>query len=154
MIDTPSLTDSPERTVAVLRITVPRNGIREVMGPAFAELLAVVKAQGVGPAGALFSHHHRMDPEVFDFEVGVPVTAAVTPSGRVEPGLLPAARVARTVYHGGYEGLGDAWGAFLTWVNTQPVAQRADFWETYLSGPESGLDPSRWQTELVKPLSA
>ena len=37
---------------------------------------------------------------------GVPcVERAVEPSGRVRPGELPATAVARTVYHGGYEGL-------------------------------------------------
>lgn len=51
-----------------------------------------------------------MDPDTFDFEVGVPVAAPVAAAGRVKPGELPAATVARTVYHGDYSGLGEAWG--------------------------------------------
>lgn len=38
------------------------------------------------------------------------------PTGRVKPGELPAAsKVARTVYHGSYEGLGAAWSEPASW---------------------------------------
>ena len=53
------------------------------MGPAIAELMQVVSSQGIGPAGPWLSHHLRMAPDVFDFEVAVPVLAPVTPTGRV-----------------------------------------------------------------------
>ena len=70
------------------------------MGPAIAEVMAAVVAQGLAPAGPVFSHHLRMDPDTFDFEVGVPVKAPVSATGRVNASQLPAATVARTVYHG------------------------------------------------------
>jgi effector-binding domain-containing protein len=78
--------------------------------------MAAVAAQGIAPAGPVFSHHFKMDPEIFDFEVGVPVPKAVSPAGRVSPGELPSRTVARTVYHGPYEGLGAAWGEFDAWI--------------------------------------
>ena len=65
---------------------------------------------------------------------------------------LPAATVARTVYHGPYEGLGSAWGEFITWIEAGGYTTRPDFWECYATGPESGPDPSTWRTELNKPL--
>jgi hypothetical protein len=36
----------------------------------------------------------------------------VTPVGRVKAGQLPATTIARTIYHGDYDGLGAAWGEF------------------------------------------
>lgn len=45
-----------------------------------------------------------MHPDVFDFEIGVPVPAPIKAAGRVNSGRLPAAKVARTVFHGAYEG--------------------------------------------------
>jgi len=104
------------------------------------------------PAGAFFSHHFKMDPETFDFEIGVPVATAVTASGRVKPGRLPAARVARTIFHGGYEGLGAAWGEFGAWIKTNGHTPAENLWEIYATGPESGPDPSGWRTELNRPL--
>jgi len=152
MIDTPQFAQSAAVQMAHIHLTVPRVEIQRVMGPAIGELMAAIAAQGVAPAGPLFSHHLKMDPEVFDFEICVPVARAVAAAGRVKPGTLPAARVARTVYHGGYEGLGMAWGEFQAWIKSQGHKGAADLWEVYLTGPESGPDPSKWRTELNRPL--
>src|SRR5438874_1268620 len=97
MLDKPQIVHTNAQPAAVIRITIPREEIRTVMGPGMAEIQAAVAAQGVAPAGPMFSHHLRMDPDVFDFEIGLPLTAPVTAAGRVQPGELPAARVARTV---------------------------------------------------------
>jgi effector-binding domain-containing protein len=152
VIDTPRIVQTSAQLVAVIRLTVPREEIRNVMGPAIGEVLAAVGAQGVGPAGPVFSHHFRMDPAVFDFEVGVPVTSPVSAEGRVTAGVLPAATVARTVYRGAYEGLGSAWGELDAWVTRENLSAAPDLWECYVAGPESGPDPSTWRTELNRPL--
>ena len=78
--------------------------------------------------------------------------APVTPSGRVRPGRMPAMRVARTIYSGGYDGLGAAWGAFTRWIDEQGYRAADDFWEVYRVGPESSLDSANWRTELNRPL--
>ena len=123
------------------------------MGPGYQELMAVIAEQGIGPAGSWYTHHLRMDPEVFDFEIGAPVTAAVTPAGRVQPGQLPAATVARTVHHGDFEGLPDAWGEFEAWIAAAGHTERPDLWEVYAVGPETSDDPADWRTELYRPLA-
>ncbi len=152
MIDTPQITETAVQLAALIRLTIPREEIRSVMGPGIGEVTAAVAAQGVGPAGPVFSHHLRMDPDIFDFEVGVPVTKAVTPVGRVKPGQLPAATVARTVYQSPYEGLGAAWGEFVKWIAANGHTPAADLWECYVAGPESNPDPAHWRTQLNRPL--
>ncbi|HEX9952960.1 MAG TPA: GyrI-like domain-containing protein [Rubricoccaceae bacterium] len=154
MIDTPHVTQTAAQPAAVLRLTIPRSEIQSAMGPARAEVLAAVAAQGIATAGPLFSYHFRMTHETFDFVVGVPVASPVAAVGRVTPGELPASRVAQTVYHGPYEGLGAAWGAFETWIAAEGHARRPDLWERYLVGPEDGADPAAWRTELNHPLVA
>jgi effector-binding domain-containing protein len=123
------------------------------MGPGLGEVRAAIAAQGIAPAGPWFTHHLRMDPDTFDFEIGVPVTAPVTAAGRVKAGQLPATTVARTVFHGNYEGLGAAWGEFDAWIAAQGHTPGADLWECYVAGPESNPDPSAWRTELNRPLT-
>jgi effector-binding domain-containing protein len=81
-----------------------------------------------------------MSPSNFDFEVGVPVTRPVVPAGRVTAGQLPATTVARTVYRGGYEDLGAAWGELMTWIAAGGHAPAPDLWESYVTGPESSPD--------------
>jgi effector-binding domain-containing protein len=93
-----------------------------------------------------------MEPTIFDFQVCVPVEKPVSASGRVQPGRIEARRVARTVYHGGYEGLGAAWAELHSWIESQGLKPAADLWEVYTAGPESGPDPASWPTELNQPL--
>jgi effector-binding domain-containing protein len=152
MLDTPQIMETAAQLTAVIHVTVPRAQIRDVMGPGITELMAAVAAQGIGPAGPLFSHHLRMDPDTFDFEIGVPVTAQVAVAGRVKPGRLPATKVARTIYRGPYEGLGAAWGEFDAWVAARGLTSAPDLWECYVVGPESNPDPATWRTELNRPL--
>lgn len=153
MLDQPQIVSVASQLAAVIPLTVPREQIRQVMMPGLQEILAAVAAQGIGPAGAWYTYHRRLDPEVFDFEIGVPVKSAVTPTGRVVPGQLPAARVAQTVYRGPYEGLPEAWGEFEAWIAAAGLAPRPDVWERYVAGPESSPDPATWRTELNHPLA-
>src|SRR5215472_16406259 len=53
--------------------------------------------------------------DVRNVEVGVEVTRAFEPSGRVVPSTLPAGRVATTVHRGSYDGLAAAHLAVLSW---------------------------------------
>ncbi len=152
MIETPQIVQSAGGLAAVIRFTIPREEIRAVMGPAIQEVIETVKKQGVGISGPVFSHHFRMDPEVFDFEVGVLTQELVAPAGRVKPGRLPTGRVIRTVYRGGYEGLPQAWGDFQGWIERNDCPVEEGFWECYVTGPESSANPVDWRTELNRPV--
>src|SRR5207245_1054403 len=110
---------------------------QDVMGPAIREVFAAIATQGIAPIGPWFTHHRRRPTETFDFDVCVPVAMPVTVAGRVRAGMLPAARVARTVYSGPYEGLSAAWGEFYDWIEANGHTPRADLWECYLLGSES-----------------
>lgn len=160
MIETPRIVETEAQAAAVIHITIPRDQISTVMGPAIQEIRAAASAQGLSPTGPFFAHHLKLSPEIFDFEVGIPVSATLTPIGRVKPGELPAAKVIRTVYQGAYDGLYQAWAEFGRLAETELGARirkegltpGATLWERYLVGPESNPDPSMWRTELDQPL--
>ena len=152
MLESPQILQTTALKAAVVPVTVPRSEIRNVMGPGIGEAVAAAQAQGIGPSGPWFTHHLRMDPKVFDFEICVPTTAEVKPTGRVVPGEWPATTVARTVYVGPYEGLGAAWAEFDAWIEAQGHKAGGELWEVYLAGPESGDDASKYRTQLNRPL--
>jgi effector-binding domain-containing protein len=153
MLDTPEIVQTAAQPTAIIRFTIPRNEIQHVMGPGYAELMDTIAAQGIAATGPWFTHHLKMNPEIFDFELGVPIAAPISAVGRVQAGQLPAATVARTVYHGGYEGLGDAWAEFGAWIDQQGHTPEPNLWECFVAGPESSPDPAAWRTELNRPLS-
>ena len=153
MLDTPRIIQTTPQLYAYLHLSdVTWDAIGTVMGPGLNEVHAALKAQGIEPAGPWFTHHLRRPTDTFDFEICVPVGVEIVPEGRVKPGVWPAMTVARTVYSGPYEGLGEAWGEFIDWIETQGREPAPDLWERYLAGPEAGCDAALWRTELNRPL--
>ncbi len=120
--------------------------------------ISAVTAQGIGPAGPLFAHHLTMSDTLFDFEVGFPVTSDVKPTGRVRQGSLPSVMVAKSTYHGDYEGLYRAWQQFNEVAGKELAARGfergSSIWENYTRGPECDPNPSTWRTELFVPLES
>jgi effector-binding domain-containing protein len=145
MIDEPRIVRTEAQPAAVIHVTVAKDKIREVMGPGLKELRDTLAAQGIEPTGPWFTHHLTLDPSQWDFEIGLPITASIKPQGRVKPGELPALTVARSVYHGGHEGLGTAWGELMSWIKAEGHVAASSLWEVYLEER-----PSR--TELTRPL--
>lgn len=152
MISAPQIIQTSSQRAAVIHITIPRSEMMKVFGPAVGELMGALAAQGVKPDGAVFAHHLKMSGDTFDFELGVKVSSPVTAAGRVKPGELPAAKAARTVYSGPYEGLPAAWGEFTAWMSANGHEPADDLWELYSVGPQSSSDPADWRTELSRPL--
>ncbi len=152
MIDEPRIVQTQRQHTAVIHLTIPREQVREVMGPGLSEVIAAVAAQGMSPSGPWFTHHLSMHPKTFDFEVGVPVPKPITAAGRVRPSQLPATKAAKTIFQGDYEGLEAAWQEFDAWVQSHGFKPRPDLIETYVLGPEADPDPAHWRTELTRPL--
>ena len=154
MLDKPHITQTTTQLTAVIHLTIPREEIQSAMGPGIGELMATIAAQGITPTGPWFSHHLKMAPDTWDFEISVPVSAPVVAAGRVRPSQWPAMKVARTVYQGPYEGLADAWGEFIDWITANGHTPAPDLYESYVAGPESSPDPANWRTEFTKPLTS
>jgi effector-binding domain-containing protein len=152
MFEPPQIIETPAEHTAVIRLTVPREKIRDVMGSGLRELMAAIASQGILSTGSWFTHHLKMDPEIFDLEISVPVATPVQAMGRVQPSEWPAMKVARTIYRGPYEGLGEAWGELEDWIVAQGHAPASNLRECYVAGPETGADTTKWRTELIWPL--
>ena len=153
MLDTPQFIQTDEQLTAVIHLTVPRAEISDVMGPAITEITSTIAAQGATITGPCFSYHQKRPTDIFDFEVGFPVSQPITAAGRVKMSKLPAVKVVQTIYQGGYEGLGAAWGEFCKWIEAKELNVQESLWECCLTDPESNPDPAKWRTELNRPLS-
>ena len=145
MIALPKIVRTEAQPAAVIHVTVAKDKIREVMGPGLKELRDTLAAQGIEPTGPWFTHHLTLDPSQWDFEIGLPIAAPIKPQGRVKPGGLPALTAARTVYHGGYEGLATGWGELMSWIEAEGHVAASSLWEVY-------LEERPCRTELTRPL--
>jgi effector-binding domain-containing protein len=83
-------------------------------------------------------------------EVGVELTRPCPLTGRVVASSLPAGKVAMTVWHGSYDGLGSAHRAVLDWCVAQGQRLAGPRWEIY--GPHRD-NPAELRTGIYYLLS-
>jgi effector-binding domain-containing protein len=156
MIEAPQIAETKEQDAAIIHLKIPRAQCEVEFPRAVQEVMAALGKQGLTPAGPLFDHHLTHPSTTFNFEVGFPVSRRVSPTGRVKGGRLPASKVVRTVYHGGYEGLPQAWAQFneqaKRLVEGAGLEVCDSLWQVYLVGPADNSDPNAWRTELNVPL--
>jgi len=154
MTETPQIVETAPQNIAKISLFVPREEIRNIMGPGIREVFATVLGQGIAVTGPWFTYHRRRPNETFDFDICVPIASPITPAGRVENGVIEATSVARTIYRGPYEKLDEGWCELHAWVKAHGHRSATPLWEAYVVGPESDPNPENWQTELNQPLAA
>jgi effector-binding domain-containing protein len=152
MLDKPQIVQTTTQQTAVIPLTIPKADIRAVMGPGISELMATVAAQGITPVGPWFTHHLKIVPDIWDFEISVPIMTPVVATGRVKPSQWSSMKVVRTIYRGPYEGVGTAWGEFINWIAANGHSTTDELWESYVAGPDTISDPADFRTELTKRL--
>ena len=113
---TDEIVEQPEQITMVVRAVDPMAEITDVFHRAFPALGAVAADQQSQLQSPAFALYHGAPGDTADLEVGFVTGAAVEPVGDVVVGFLPGGRIARTVYAGGYEGLGEAWAALFGWA--------------------------------------
>ena len=148
MLTTPSLITTTAQPFACIHLIIPRQDMGRMMDPAIQEVLQVMAAEGVRPAGPLVCLHNRRPTDTFDFLIGFPVAQRITEQGRVRNGELPAVTVVRAEHQGPYEHLASAWQQLQTWVQAQQLNTTERFWEAYLNDPSTVAGPLDYRTEL------
>ncbi|WP_314175376.1 GyrI-like domain-containing protein [Streptomyces winkii] len=136
------------QVTAVVRGVVPLAGLRDFFDASFRQLTGAVSRQQVALIGPAFGLYHRPPGETTDLEVGFVTDRAVHPEGDVVVSALPAARVARTVHRGSFDGLGDSWERLRAWVREQGLTPGDVMWEFYVTEPTPDMDPRDLRTEL------
>lgn len=146
---TPQLLELEEQATAVIRGTVPMAELGPFIDASFATLAETLQHQGMAPSGAAFARYDGPPGDVVELEVGFTTGTPVAPEGDVVASTLPAGPAARTVYTGGYDGLGAAWGELKSWIGAQGRAPGRLLWEVYLTEPRPETDPADLRTELT-----
>lgn len=129
------LVEVEAQPTAVVRGDVRPEEIRAFLGGAFGEVMQVLGAQGMYPAGPPFGCYVPVT-DGFTVEAGFPTSAPVTSAGRVVASELPGGLAARVLHRGDYAGVGVAYEAAQAWLATEGYVASGPPWETYLDGPD------------------
>ena len=123
------------QTVAVIRAHVAVDGIPAFLTTAFGEVIEVLAAQGLEVAGPPFARY-GMSGRGFDVEAGLPSSARVRPTGRVEAAELPGGPALVIQHRGSYDDVASDYRAGQQWLAANHWTSTGAPWEAYLDGPE------------------
>ncbi|HET8616715.1 MAG TPA: GyrI-like domain-containing protein [Actinomycetales bacterium] len=138
----------PEQPTAVVRGTVPTEGIAAFLGRSFGEIMAVVGPAGLQPAGPAFARYTAGGASGWQVEAGFVLPRPLDGArGNVEPCSLPGGTAARTLHVGDYGGVGSAYEAIGAWLPEHELEASGPPWECYLDGPEVAQP----RTEVYQP---
>jgi effector-binding domain-containing protein len=160
MSNEPQIQERAAQHYAGIPATVTMDSLSGAIDSAFSELFPWLASQGLAPTGAPLIRYLVIDMAgELQVEMGVPVAAPVTASGRIQPGILPAGRYAVLRHTGPYDGLFASNAALLQWAQERGI--EFDTWDTaqgsawrsriehYLSDPAQEPDPAKLETDVA-----
>jgi len=123
-----------EQPTAVVRAVIPAEEIPAFLGRAYAEVLEVIAAQHLTPAGMPFGCFVPTE-DGMEVEAGFPCSGPVVPARRVMPASIPGGPAARVLHQGSYDGVRAAHAAATQWLADNGWEAAGPPWEEYLDGP-------------------
>lgn len=145
---------------AGIGVRVSMDGLSGAVDEAFPELFGWLAAHDIPVAGPPFIRYLVIDMAAeLQIELAVPVSAEISGSGRIQPGVLPAGRYVTLRHTGPYDGLVASNAAlqqqaqqegitFDTWDTPEGTAWRARA-EHYLTNPAAEPDPAKWEVDVA-----
>ncbi len=160
MTQQPQILPRAAQHYAGIPATVTMDTISAAVDSGFPELFGWLASHGSTPSGPPFIRYLVIDMAGdLQIELGVPVSAPVTGSGRIQPGVLPAGRYAVLQHTGPYDGLVASNRALQQWAaehgvqfDTRDTAQGSAWGgraEHYLTDPSQEPDPAKWETDVA-----
>jgi effector-binding domain-containing protein len=137
-----TVADVAARRTAVVAATTTWREFPLVWKELLDEVWACLRAGGIDRGARNIMLYLDDVPQV---EVGVELSQPCPLTGQVTASSLPAGKVAMTVHHGSYGGLGSAHRAVLDWCAAQGERPAGPRWEIY--GPHRD-DPAEVWTEV------
>jgi effector-binding domain-containing protein len=125
------------------------------VGPLYEELFAALGEHGIAPAGPMMGIYYDEEYKESDVDVetAVPVASGSLPKGRVVLRELPGAQMASLVRQGPYDDFTPAYQALMAWIEGNDYQIIGPNREIYLRGPEVGVDPAEYVTEIQFPVA-
>lgn len=160
MSNEPQIQERTAQHYAGIPVTVTMDGLSAAVDSTFSELFPWLASQGIPPAGPPLIRYLVIDMAgEMQIEMGVPVAAPITASGRIQPGTLPGGRYAVLRHTGPYDGLAASNAALERWAQEHGI--EFDTWNTpqgsawrgraehYLTDPSQEPDPAKLETDVA-----
>lgn len=121
----------------------------ESFGNYYGRLYETVAREHLELNGVVIAIYHdkEFDPASSDIEVGVGIEDRSKATR-----ILPETLCAKTTHVGPYSGLPDAYGAIVTWINSNGYEMNGMPYEIYVKTHFDKLPPQEWVTDIYFPV--
>jgi len=147
--------DMPAMHVLVVKDSADMNGIGNILGKCYGEILVTAMANNIEITGAPFCIYYSWDEtKLFVMEPGIPVSQplATKPNQRVQYRLIPPGKYALAVHYGPYDKSSLTHLRVQDYLNVNNIHTNGYPWEVYVTDPESTPDTNQWMTEIRYPV--
>lgn len=156
MPDPPALkiVEMPAKAVVSVIDSCNWSDIGTKMGEMFGELMTYQAKAKFEQTGAPMSLYHKWDEvnQFTVFENCIPVDREVTPKGRVQYKVLPAAKAVMGTHFGSYEKTMYMYLAMDEYIKDFGLVQVGGPIEEYVTDPMTEPDTAKWQTNIYFPV--
>ena len=132
-----------------LRETVRMDEISAFFSRALSAALTALASRGEDPTGPPVALYGDTAGDSVVVTVGLPVPEGAAPSDDVIADMLPGGPTVETVHRGPYEGMRATYRTLMAQFAEEGITYGPRMWEEYLVGPDSGRDPSDWETRII-----
>lgn len=147
-------TKIPAQLVLIIRDSAGPQTFEKVMGKAFNEVMAFIRAQKLVPKGFPFAIYIKWDSvTMFSvMDIGIPVEWANKGKGRVEVVCLPEQKGVKAIYFGPYSKTEVAYRALDQYCKESNLETTGWPWEVYVTDPKTEKDTMKWETDIIFPI--
>lgn len=149
-----AISEVPSLHTATVRVKCKPEEISRTLASVLPEVMRYLGEVGADMTGPPFTRYHAMGADEVDLEAGIPVLAAIAPSGRIKASTLPSGRVVGGFHIGEYHRLGETHASLAAWLAAHGERAAGGPWEVYWTDPGMEPDPRKWRTQVVQPLAA
>jgi effector-binding domain-containing protein len=151
MINPCETKDQAEQPVLMVRTRTPVQQLPGVLGESYGKIMTQMLAMGSQPVGPPYVAYFNMDMNDLDMEIGFPVAQPLPGRDDVQPGNLPASKIATTLFTGPYGSLGEAYHELNEYIRVNDLQSTGTVYEFYLNDPAE-TPPDELVTQIVMPL--
>lgn len=134
-----------------IRSHVPVTQLPQTIGKSYEAILEYLTRVNEYPVGPPFVAYYNMDIENLEIEAGFPVEKALTGDENVQPGVIPAGKLASCMYTGPYDEMRPAYDALSRYIIDSGYEATGVAYEFYLNDPINTA-PEQLLTMIVFPL--
>lgn len=151
MVPRCELVDLVARPTLAVRRRAPVERLPQVLGPAWALVMACAGKAGAVPVDAPFVAYQSMDMRDLDLEIGFVFERPLAGDGDVLAGEIPAGEAVQCVHVGPYDQLGATYGAMRGWMVERGLRHAGPAREFYLDDPQD-TPPAELRTLVLLPV--